>query len=405
MLVLAVFYMNIAMIIAVLVSHGTLQDFKGDLFDAGRAVLHGHNPYRMEFVASRAAAIRSGIDGARQFDFSVPIYPAPILVAMVTLGALPYWIAATIFTLLSASAIVVAMRLLGIRDPRCIAAALLSWPTMYALKMGAIGPLLLLGSAALWRWRDRMWPAACALASIVVAKLFPWPLAVWMLVTRRWRPLLLASALGLVAVLAAWALIGFAGMASYPGMLANLAYIEENRGVSLIGELLALGAPITAARLVALSGAATLLVCSWWVARRRHGEREAIGLAVMAALMASPIVWEHYMVLMFLPIAMIAPGFSCWWLLPMASGLLESWLASFGPGPASIPLAWSLIEAVVVARLIRGSGSGNQPRLDPIAPTRAAGAEVRGIPGTAYASTWSWSRSQPSDKSGSHLVG
>jgi hypothetical protein len=367
---LAILYLNIMMIG---LSHGTLQDFKGDLFDAGRAILQGHDPYRVAFIAQRAAEIRAGIVGPRQFDFSVPIYPAPILLAETPLSLLPYSVAATVFTILSASAVAVAVRLLGVRDHRCIAVAVLSWPTIYAFKMGAIGPLLLLGVAALWRWRDRTWPAAVAVATIVVAKLFPWPLALWMLVTRRRRALVLAVGLGAAMVLVAWWVIGFASLARYPGMLANLAYVEENRGVSLIGLLLAAGAPATTARALALGGVAPLLACAWG-ARRRGGQREAFGLGVMAALVASPIVWEHYMVLLFVPIALMAESFSTLWLLPMGSALIQVWIAPMAPSRVGGPLTWALIEAVIILRLVKGSRGGEG--VDEIVPSMPVGTSL-----------------------------
>ena len=70
--------------------------------------------------------------------------------------------------------------LLGVRDWRCYPVALL-WPfTREAVEFGAIGPLLLLIVAFLWRYRDSTWGAATATASAVAAKLFLWPLALWL---------------------------------------------------------------------------------------------------------------------------------------------------------------------------------------------------------------------------------
>jgi hypothetical protein len=38
-------------------------------------------------------------------------------------------------------------------------------------------------------------------------------------------------------------------------------------------------------------------------------------LSVMAALAGTPIVWDHYMVLLYVAIAMLTPTFSWLWLV------------------------------------------------------------------------------------------
>ena len=67
--------------------------------------------------------------------------------------------------------------LLGVRDWRCLALTLISWPFMFGVFLGAIGPFLVLGAGVAWRWRERIWPPALALATIVAVKIFPWTLA------------------------------------------------------------------------------------------------------------------------------------------------------------------------------------------------------------------------------------
>ena len=43
----------------------------------------------------------------------------------------------------------------------------------------------------------------------------------------------------------------------------------------------------------------------------------AISLAILAAILASPILWEYYYVLLFIPIAIVRPRFSWPWLIPI----------------------------------------------------------------------------------------
>jgi hypothetical protein len=345
--------------------HQLLFDFKGGLYNAGTAILHGHDPYRAGFLARQAAIVSGGGIGlgeTSQNAFSIPVYPAPINLAVVPFSLLPFWLAGVLFTLLSIGAMVLGLRLLGVTDWRCIGLALVSWPFVFGLDLGALGPLLLLGAGVMWRWRERLWPPALALASVVVAKVFPWTLGVWLLITRRFRAAALAVVLALIACVAAWAVIGFHGMAAYPRMLSNLSVIEEGRAVSLVAVLLAAGVPASIAKLAALGATGALLGVAWRIGKRPGGEAQAFGIAVLAALTSTPIVWEHYMVLLFVPIALMSPRFSPLWLVPACTPLLLVISAAIVPlGHTTLLTAhedvrsavlWLLLEGIVLWNLL-----------------------------------------------------
>lgn len=355
--------------------HLWLYDFRGGLYSAGQAILHGHDAYRAGFIARQAAIMRAGgiaIGETSAHAFSLPVYPAPANLAVVPLSLLPYWTAATLFTIVSVGAMALALRLLEVRDWRCYVLTLISWPFMYSLELGALGPLIVLGAACMWRWRDGLWPPAIALASIVIAKIFPFPLAAWLLITRRYRQFLLALGLGAAATLVAWAVLGFAGMTAYPTMLSNLSFIQEGRSDSLVAALLAVGLSARVAQALALLGAGALLLLAWRLARTDGGQRRAFGLAVMAALTGSPIVWDHYLVLLFVPIALLSPHYSRLWLVPLAGPVLlalsaivfpsSSLLAAHSPHNARMAIITLCLEALVVVRLCRG-GSRTETRV------------------------------------------
>lgn len=364
--------------------HLWFYDFKGGLYNAGQAILHGHNPYHAGFIAHQAAIMRAGgvaLGETSAHAFSLPVYPAPANLAAVPLSLLPYQMAAALFSLLSAAAMALAMRLLDVRDWRCYCLVLISWPFAYGLELGALGPLLVLGMAVIWRWRDRLWPPALALASIVIAKVFPFPLAAWLLMTRRYRQLLLAAGLGVAITLIAWAALGFAGLAHYPAMLSNLSFIQEGRSDSLVAALLAAGVSARAAQAVALLAAGILLGLAWRLARTPTGERRAFGLAVIAALTASPIVWDHYLVVLFVPIALIRPRYSRLWLIPLVGPVLLALSAVVAPMGRVLPAATGhntrmavitlCLEGLVAFRLCQSPA--HRPRLLPDSePARAA---------------------------------
>jgi hypothetical protein len=323
-----------------------LFDFRGDLYGAGQAILHGHNPYNPGFLSAQAAIQRAG--GTPQTIFAQPVYAAPALVASLPFSLLPYQLAAVLFAALLIGALALGLRLLDVKDWRCYGVTFACWPALLGLRLGGLTPLIVLGTAVAWRWRERLWPPAIAIASIIVAKLFPWPLAVWLLVTKRFRTLAFTLLIGGVATFAAWAVIGFAGLTEYPRMLSNLAFVEEGHGPSLVALLLATGISTGVAKILALAAAAALLGAAWRVVGRPDGERRAFGLTVVAVLTASPLVWQHYLVLLFVPIALMSPRLSVLWFAPM--------LAYLAPGTQTQGnvleiLPYLAMEAMVIGRL------------------------------------------------------
>jgi hypothetical protein len=267
---------------------GFLFDFHGDLYSAGQAILHGRDPYHPGYLAALAATKHAG--GVVSPTFALPVYPAPPLLAAVPFALLPYSVSGALFMILMVGAMISGLRLLGVGDWRCIALALVSWPFVFGLNVGALGPALVLGMGVAWRFRTRLWPPAIAIASVVVAKLFPWTLLIWLAVTRRFRTLALTLTIGALAVFGAWAVIGFAGLSEYPRMLSNLSFLERGAGTSLVTALLAAGIPGGVAEVAALTGAAALLGLAYRFARRPDGDGQALGLTVIAAMTASTIV-------------------------------------------------------------------------------------------------------------------
>ena len=297
-----------------------LYDFNGGLYQAGTAIVSGHSPYRARYVERRATIHQANRPGAAVL--SVPVYPPPALLAAVPLSLLPYAVAGLLFTLLSIAGLIAGLYLLEVRDWRCFGIVFASWPVLHGLMLGGLTPLLVLGIGLAWHSRARLATTALSVAAVVMTKLFPWPLGLWLIVTRRLRAAALAAALIITAIVAAWALIGFAGMTSYPHMLASLDSLSAGAGVSLVAALLAVGVDPTVAELSATVIAVALLGAAWRQGRSPYGDRRALGLAIVAALLASPIVWPHYFALAFVPIALFSPRLSFLWFVP-----LLTWLA------------------------------------------------------------------------------
>jgi hypothetical protein len=150
---------------------------------------------------------------------------------------------------------------------------------------------------------------------VIVAKLFLWPLLLWLVATRRYAHAAAAVVGGALATLAAWAVLGFAGMRDYLHVLRVLSDVEQSRGYSPIALGLSLGLSSGAARALALVVGAVAVLGIFVLARRPDGERLSLTATIAAALLLSPIVWLHYMVLLLVPLALSRPRLSAAWLV------------------------------------------------------------------------------------------
>lgn len=382
-----------------------LSDFHGDLYSAGKAILGGHDPYRDGFLANLAAVARAG--GHPSTMFAVPVYPAPDLLVTLPLALLPYRVAAWLFTALAIGAFCLGLRLLGVRDWRCYGCAFLGWPLLHTLRLGQVNEFLVLAAACGWRWRDRMLPAALAVATAVVAKLFLWPLGLFFVLTRRWRTLMVALAAGGVAVLGAWAVIGFDGFSAYPRMLSNLSQVEGKAGISLLSWAAALGVAGAIATAVAVVVTVALVALAWRANSRAtatdedrkpvpgglrstaaDGERAAYGLLVLAGIASSSLVWPHYLVLLYVPIALMSPSLGPLWLVPLIGYLAPVELTHRDLGNL---IPWAVVELLVAGACVRpllaasGLGRASSPAERPGA-RRAAGRLLHGLRSTRFRS-------------------
>jgi alpha-1,2-mannosyltransferase len=303
-------------------SHG-YSDF-GVFWKAGQAVLDGRSPYPPTTVA----ALR------HQNAF---VYPAPAALAIAPLGLLPEAVAAALFLALSIAAVSGSLWLLGVRDVRCHAVALLSLTTVQGLVLGAVSPLLVLPLAVAWRWRDRLRIVVVTAAAAVAMKLFLAPMAIWLAVTGRVRAAIAGGILAAVVVLGTWPLIGLETLRSYPTLLSTLTRVEGGSGLSAYALLTRLGLPSAAAQTTALAVAAGLAALAFRVRRSPGGDAAAFAIALAACLLVSPIVWLHYYVLLIVPVAILSPRLSWAWALPLAS-----WTFAEPVQPAA---TWKLVLA------------------------------------------------------------
>jgi hypothetical protein len=319
----------LVVVVAVAGRHGS--DF-ATFWDSGRAVVHGRSPYPSLASLPRRASPTS---------FAPFVYPPVTAFAMAPLGLLPFSVAIFVFLVLDLAAVALALRLLGVDDWRCYALAYSSVPVFSAAGLGTISPLLLLATAAAWRYRDRALAVGALVAYVSTAKLFLWPVWLWLVRTRRFRAAAVAAVLAAAGVFASWAAIGFAGLRDYPHLLGRLTELVGGQSYSAYALGRALGLARTPAQLAAEGAAILALLVA---ARLLRDDGRLLTAAVAAALVLTPILWPHYLVLLFVPIALARPRFSPLWLAPV---LLWVDSSAWSHGSA-IRIAGALAVAAVV---------------------------------------------------------
>ncbi len=326
-------------------------DFNGNFRSPAQEILDGHSPYHPARLADVRSAVAAGHSPIEYQHGVFAAYPAPGLLVGVPFTALPVVLAEWLWIgcLLAAGGL--ALRLAGVRDWRVYAAALVMPPVVGSLFYGAVDLLLLLGLAACWRWRDSAGKAGCALGAIIALKLVALPLVLWFVATRRWRAAGLSLAVAGALAIAGWAVVGLGEIGSYPHLLSLLTDIESARGFSAVAFASAFGAGASTAAWAPYVAGTALVVALFAVARRGpSADGATFLLGVLAALAFSPIVWQHSIVLLLAPLAVLRPRFGVIWTLP-----LLLWFApdTSGVVPASQLVLFALVLGAMCFATLR----------------------------------------------------
>lgn len=346
----AIVFLGVAPVCLFVFLVATLRHHPSDFttfWESGRAVLHGRSPY---------PSLRSLPAHPDPKTFAPFVYPPIAAVAMLPLSVLPFGVAIAVFLLVDLAAVALALRLLGVTDWRCYGAAFCSAPVFASAGVGAISPLLLLGLAAAWRYRDRALRAGLLVAYVATAKLFLWPVWLWLVRTRRFAAAAVAAGAAVAGVLGAWAAIGFAGLHDYPALLGRLTRLvgPESYSPYALGRSLGLDGG-TAQAAAYFAGAAAIALAAW----RLSGDRRLLTAALAVSLLMTPILWPHYLVVLYVPIALARRRFAPMWLAPLGLWLdASAWSSG---STARIAALLALAAATIGMALQRQSGGDALP--------------------------------------------
>ena len=90
--------------------------------------------------------------------------------------------------------------------------------------------------------RDRQWRAGLLLGLVIATRIFPWPLVVWLLLTRRLQAAAVAAASSIVLSGLGWAVVSFERIDEFPAVTQSNASEFVNQGVSVAAIVANLGA-------------------------------------------------------------------------------------------------------------------------------------------------------------------
>lgn len=285
---------------------------------------------------------------------AVYLYPPPFAVALLPLLTLPDAWARAVWCVGMACCLPLGAYLLPVkRDIRwlVIIIAALNWPFLYGVKLGQVGPLLFLVFALGWRWLDRGLSLGSSIAVGALVKLQPVLLIGWAVATRRYRAAAAAVGVSIAVIVVATLVTGVGAWSDYLTLLTRVssaATTPRNTSPAAI----AYGAGLSLELAGAIQVLSTVVVCAAMVAAWRFARPEtSLMVTILASQLITPLLWNHYAVLLLLPMAWLADRGRMWVVvLPLldwiALGSDDSWVyGSIIPVTFFAFLALVLVEA------------------------------------------------------------
>jgi Glycosyltransferase family 87 len=292
-----------------------------------------------------AHAAQRLLDGRPLYDpnvdvaggFAIYLYPPPFAVAVVPFTLLPgslgtwAWLGALVAAFLAGTALLPVR--LGVRWT-IVLLATMSLPFLYSVKLGQVGPLLYLFFAIGWRSLDRPLPLGLAVAAGALTKVQPALLFAWMVLTKRWRAVLVGLVACGAAALVATVVTGLATWADYAALLGRVNQpVTTPKNMTPGAIAWRAGASLEIAIALEWAAAAATLVIALFAWLRRDPATGFV-VSVVASQILSPLLWDHYAMLLLLPVALLLQRRQ-WW----AAGIpLVTWL----PIDALYPLAFAV---------------------------------------------------------------
>jgi glycosyl transferase family 87 len=317
-----------------------------------------------------AHAAQRLLDGQPLYDpgvdlaggFAIYLYPPPFALAIVPLAILGGQAAIAIWTGLTILAFLAGVALLPVgRTVRWLILLLgaLDWPVVYSIKLGQVGPILFLLFAIGWRWLDRPGLLGGSIGLGALVKVQPGLLIGWAVLTARWRAAAVAFVVVLVGALVATVITGTRPWFDYPALLGRVSSpITTPHNFTPGAVAWQAGVPTDIAGVIqAIATLGALVAVA--VAARMASADAAYLVAVVASQLISPLLWDHYAMLLLLPVAWLLERRQ-WWAIavPLTTSILLIGLAP----PVVYPIVFGVCLAAPILVGRRGSPPGPTPR-------------------------------------------
>lgn len=312
--------------------HAVAVDFHVAYYPAARRLLSGLNPY-----AITHAQIVAG---------TAFVYPAFSAVAFAPFALIGRGVSQVLYMLLCLACVPATLRVLNVKDWRVYGLAMLWLPVFVGWQSGNVTLPLMLMVALTWRYRDRPLVSGLLAAAAISLKPFVWPIGLWLLATGRWKASAWALAWGAAINLVAWAVVGYNQIHTYLHLSSEVTAALWKGGYSMlaVAHHLGFGRTVGDGLLLATSAAAAAGVVYLGTIKRR--EIDALVLAILLMLLASPLLWSHYFSLLLVPVALRRPRLSPVWALPLLMWPMPPRQPVFGWEEL---LAWAVAGAVLVS--------------------------------------------------------
>lgn len=340
----------------------------------GATIAVAGDTFGYDFRAYHAAAVRV-LEGRPLYDMNYDVagpsglflYPPTFVPFILPFGLLATVPAAWAWTVAMLMCFVGAVALMPVATRTRWAVVLLaglSWPFVYNIKLGQVGPLLLLLFAIGWRGLDRALPVGTAGGGGAAIKLQPAIVLVWALLTRRWTAAIAGA--GILVGLAAMAtlIVGVGAWSDFVTLITRVNDpITTPHNFTPGAVAYELGVPRDTAAAVQWASTLTALTL-FALTALRLGSVPSYLVAVVVSQLVSPVLWDHYAIVLLLPVAWLLDR-GHWWaiLFVLATPVL---LVNLLPAWIYPVTFWACLLAVVTIGIrepasVRGGAPVAQP--------------------------------------------
>jgi glycosyl transferase family 87 len=256
--------------------------------------------------------------------------------------------------------------------PATLGVAALSAPVLYDLNLGNVSLIVTFFAVLTWRYLDKPIGSIALAASLTMRPTMAL-IGGWWLLRGLWRPVVWTAIAGVAIVLATLPFVGIERWFELLTVLRNVSNVTGVRAnLDLGSSVLLMGGPAWLAQ-VALYAGYAIAIGAVLMSLRRDRELSFV-VTVMATLMLSPLLWDHYLTNLLIPAAFLASR-GRWWglalpLLVWAPPLLAVAFPGLR-GIAEFVLAYVALAGLLLPFLAPDRGERAGTFLDRLAAYRA----------------------------------